>query len=446
MHPIFPAGVAPKLSCKRVTYFSVTARRTCRRWRMWGYVIACTVLVCAGAWAQDAFRVSMAGQQAAEAKKRALENEKFNLALGPLNMRLGAQLSVQATDNVRYTADQDAQSDMIFRPLLNVLSAWRVTERNSLSLSLGVGYDKYIRTSEYDGLYLSPDSDLSFDLYVKDVVINLHSRFSYLQDVTGDPTISGVGRLSRFENTSGVSARWDLNHVVLTAGYDHEIYHPTESQYARYIRASELGLVSAALKVNPALFAGLQLGGGMTAYENQPEADNTQFSIGPFFQVQLNKHTSVRLAGGYVSYFLDSSTTNTAATQFGAYYFDLMFQQQLGKRLSHSLSAGRQLQTGGGYSSATDQYYARYGISWRLFRKTSLTTSFSYQNLSYPDVNQSVVTGETTDYYGLGFTVSQPLTRHLNGSLGYQYYLRDSGDDTTSYTRNQLALTFIYAF
>jgi len=413
---------------------------------LWGYSTGLALLGCAGVWGQDAFRVSMAGQDAAEAKKRALENQRFNVKLGPVSLRLGGQLGVQATDNVRFTSDQLAESDLIIRPLLNVLSVWRMTERNNLSVALGVGYDKYIRTSDYDGFYVSPDSDLSFDLYVKDFVINLHSRFAYLQDVTGDPTISGIGRLSRFENTSGVRVRWDLNKVALTAGIDHEIYHPTESQYARYIRASELGIVSAAVQIHPALFGGLQIGGGMTSYENQPQADNTQFSIGPFFQAQLSEYTSLRLAGGYVSYFLDTSTTNNVSSQFDAFYFDLSLRQQLGKLLSHSFSVGRQLQTGGGYASATDQYYARYGINWRLFRKTMLTTFFSYQNISYPDFYQNVISSEEIDYYGLGFTFSRPLTRHISGSLGYQLYLKNSDKGSFDYTRNQLALNITYAF
>jgi hypothetical protein len=411
---------------------------------MWGYSLGLALLGCSSAWAQDALRASLAGQAAVEAKKQLLANQKFNVRLGPVSLRLGGQLGLEATDNVRYTA-QNTETDLIIRPQLNLVALWRVTEKNSLNLSLGVGYDKYLRTTDYDGLYITPDSDLSFDLYVEDFVINLHNRFSYSQDVTGDPTITGTGRLGRFENTSGIQATWDLNKAVLTAGYDHEIYNPTEPQYTQYRRSSELGTVSAAFQIRPTIFAGLQVGGGMTAYDDPTQPDYNHFHTGPFFSVQLSEYTSVRLAGGYVSYFIDAGPTTNTATQINAYYFDLTLRQRLSNALAHSLSAGRQLQAGN-YSTATDQFYLRYSADWRLFRKIRLGTSLSYQNISEEEFSQAGAVGEKFGYYGLGLTLSRPITRHLTGTLGYHYYLRDSDVNLNDYTRNQLALNLVYAF
>jgi hypothetical protein len=421
-----------------------TIRLDASRWQ--GYLtVGLVVLLGCGAWAQDAYRASLAGQAAAEAKKQILENQRFNVKLGPVSLRLGTQLGLEATDNVRSTSEQNAEADLIIRPRLNVAALWRVTEKNSLNLSLGVGYEKYLRTAQYDGLFISPDSDLSFDLYIKDFVVNLHSRFSYSQDITGDPTISGIGGLSRFENTSGVRTTWDLNKAVLTAGYDHEVYIPTDPQYSRYSRGSELGTVSAAFQIHPAFFAGLQVGGGMTTYDDQTQPNYDQYSAGPFFSVRLSDYTTVRLAGGYVAYFIDAGATTNPAPNLNAFYCDLTLQQQLGSTLSHSLSVGRQIQSGS-VSSVTDQYYARYNANWRLFRKTRLSASLSYQNISYSYFSQPGNSGEGINFYSLGLTLSRPLTRHMTGNLGYQFYLKDSDVKNNDYTRNQLALTLIYAF
>jgi len=169
----------------------------------WGVVCVALALAAASASAQEAIRASMAGQDAAEARKRAA-SEKFNVQLGSVSLRFQSTFEVEANDNVRLEADHP-QADLIFRPQVNVLSVWPVTEKNKLSLSLGLGYAKYINTPEFDGLFLTPGSDLSFDVYIKDFVINFHDRFSYSQDVSNDPTVSGIGIVDRFENALGVS-------------------------------------------------------------------------------------------------------------------------------------------------------------------------------------------------------------------------------------------------
>jgi len=141
MHRIFPEGVAPELCCGQETHFSVAAQRACRRWRLWGCSVGLAMLGCAGVWAQDAFRASLAGQAAAEAKKRAAENQRYNVKLGPVSLRLVGQLGLEGTDNVKYETDENAEADFIFRPQLNLTALWRVTEKNSLNLALGFGYD-----------------------------------------------------------------------------------------------------------------------------------------------------------------------------------------------------------------------------------------------------------------------------------------------------------------
>lgn len=101
---------------------------------------------------------------------------------------------------------------------------------------------------------------------------------------------------------------------------------------------------------------------------------------------------------------------------------------------------GRQVQSGL-YSTATDEFYARYGANWRLFRKTGLTTSLSYQNISQPGG-----IGETIGFYGLGLTLSRPITRRTTGSLGYQFYLKNSDMKINDYVQNRLVLNVANTF
>ena len=397
------------------------------------------VLLAASACAQEAFRVSLAGQDAAEAKKRALMNQRFNLRLGPVSLRFQAGLTTEATDNVRYSASNE-QPDLIFRPQVNTVAVWPVTQKNTLSLSLGLGYAKYINATEYDGLFVAPGSDLSFDLYVQDMVFNFHDRFAFTQDVTGDPTVSGIGGLDRFENTAGVGMTWDLNKLLVNAGYDYYIYVPTGDLYSNQSRGSQLFNASGAFVINPTTLAGLQAFGGLTDYDENLYSDNQHVGLGGFVNAQFSEYTRLRASVGYVNYFFDPSQSVTNSQTLDGIYVDLSLQQRLNHYFTHSISLGRQLQAS--YSSdGVELIYFRHVGVWRLFRKTAVTTTLSYEYFK-EDRQQP----EKGSRYGAGLGLSRPLTRRLTGSLRYSFYLKNSDVNTQDYTQNRLVLDLVYRF
>lgn len=398
-----------------------------------------TILFAACACAQQAFRASLAGQDAAEAKQRALENQRFNVRLGPLSMRVQAGLTTEVTDNVRYSAS-DEQADVSFRPQVNTVTFWPVTQKNTLSLSLGVGYAKYVNATEYDGLFVAPGSDVSFDVYVQDMVFNFHDRFSFSQDVTGDPAVSGIGGLDRFENTVGAGMTWDLNKLLVNAGYDYAVFAPTEDLYSNQSRGSHLFNASAALVIDPTTLAGLQLSGGLTDYDEDLYSDNQHVGLGAFASAQFSEFTRLRAAAGYVIYFFDPSISVTNSEQVDAFYLDLSLNQRLTRAITHSVSLGRQLQAGY-FSDSLELIYFRHAADWKLFRKTSVTTYLSYEY--FRETRQQ---GEKGSRYGAGLGFVRPLTRKLTGSLRYAFYLKDSDVNTSDYKQNRLVLDLAYQF
>jgi hypothetical protein len=388
---------------------------------------------------QEALRASLAGQDAAEAKKRALANQRYNLKAGPASMRFQAGLATEATDNVR-SSSSDEQPDLSIRPQITTMAYWPVTARNSLSLSMGLGYAKYLNATEYDGLFIAPGSDVAFDLYVQDIIINFHDRFSFSQDVTGDPTVSGIGGLDRFENIAGVGMTWDLNKLLVSAGYDYSVYVPTEDLYADQDRRSHLFNASTALVISPTTLAGLQFFGGLTDYEKNLYSDNQHVGLGAFVNSQFSEYSRVRASVGYVNYLFDPSLSVTNSQTLDGLYLDLLFQQRMNPHLTHSISIGRQLQAG--YSSdAVEIIYVRHAANWQLFRKTSVTTSLSYEYFK-EDRQQP----ETGNRYGAGIGLSRALTMRLTGSLRYAFYYKDSEVDVNDYTQNRLVLDLVHRF
>lgn len=389
--------------------------------------------------AQEALRLSVAGQDLAEARKRQLDEGHFNMKWGDLSMRLSGRMSAEATDNVK-TVAQGAKSDLILRPQADLFSVWRVSEKNSLTFGLGLGYSKYLRTTAYDSVFVSPDSDLSFDIYAGDFLINLHDRFDYSQDVTYDPAVSGVGSLGRFENTLGVKVTWDLNDVVLSAGYDHRLYLSTEQQFKQLSHDGELFTASAGFRVRPNVTTGLEVGGGLIDYRQAVLQDNSHIAFGPFVSSELSEYTTVRLSGGYVLYSLDTYGRTNLSSSVDALYLDLSLRQRVNRQLSHSLAVTRTVQSGIS-SELIDIWHVADTMYWNLFLKTGLSTSLSFEH-----GNISKTSGETFDRYGFGFSLSRSFSSHLTGSMSYQFYLKDSDTSNFGYQQNRLVLDVVYTF
>lgn len=178
--------------------------------------------------AQEALRSSNAGAEAAERRKIA-GTAYYNFKYGPVSLRFNGAFGVEGNDNVNLSQD-NPRADLIVRPQLSTDASWVVTEKNTLHFGLGVGYAKYLKSSELDSFFITPGSDISFDIFAGgDVVINLHDRYSLGQEAYNQPTVSSTGNFGRFENVGGVIVNWDLNKMFVNFGYDHETYISTKS-------------------------------------------------------------------------------------------------------------------------------------------------------------------------------------------------------------------------
>src|ERR1035438_7437305 len=83
---------------------------------------------------QEAVRMSIASEQAAEAQRQAATSiGYYNLQLGPTAWNFGAGLGMEYESNVYITAD-NPQGDIIFSPQINTRMVWPVSDQNSLNL------------------------------------------------------------------------------------------------------------------------------------------------------------------------------------------------------------------------------------------------------------------------------------------------------------------------
>jgi hypothetical protein len=401
--------------------------------------------------AQDALRFSLAGEEAARARTQALQDQAYNLRLGNARFAADAAVNVEANDNVTLT-QSGGQGDVIFRPQADAHVFWPLTAKNAITFSLGLGYVSYLNQSQYNYLLVTPGSELSFDLFVKDLRFTFFDRFSYSEDPLQNGAVSGVARYGGFENATGLNVLWDLDKVILTAGYAHQIFITDQQQFEYLNRASELFNARAAYLLTSTLAVGPEVSSGLTSYDLSYLSDAVSFSGGAFIEVKVSPHLSANAHAGYVSYDFQSQGPISAGSSPSTYYFSVGLDQTVNQYLAHSLQAGREV-TLGTYSNFQDLYYTRYSMNWNIIRNVSLNTQFFYEHATYPPV---VVTlpnipaiylfGDTYDRFGVAIDVGYRLMKKLTARIGYRLTLKDSGTQTLSYTQNAVTLGLNYQF
>ena len=399
---------------------------------------ACNVLN-----AQEAVRASMAGERAAEARKRARTDTYYNLDLDPVKLRFSATMGAEYNDNVVLRAAQP-EEDFILRPQLGIRAFWPISQRNALDIRLDLGYEHYFNGARQSRFIVSGDqnSGINFDVYISDFAINLHDEFSLSQDTSANPTANaGLADIFRLENTLGTTVMWDLYKVLLEFNYDHYNYLPLDNIYEYLKHASELGSVRATALLNPAVSAGIELGGGLTTYDNELLSDNEHLSFGPFARYKPSEAMTIRASVGYVIYWFDASSFITNATEQTGFYADLSIEHTATKRTRQTLNLGQSLTTDLN-GTPVQLFYFRYGLSLSIIRHWTFRPYFSFETGSE---TRGRIQEELTRY-GAGITASRRITQKLSGSLSYQYLTKQSDVPNFDYTQNRLVLNLIYQF
>jgi hypothetical protein len=394
--------------------------------------------------AQEAVRMSMASAQAAEARRRAATTlGHYSLELGPTAWNFGAGLGLDYNDNVNYT-DSNPESDFIVRPQINTRMLWPISDRNSIDLSVGAGYLAYLQQPGLSRFFVTPDSELSFDLYAGDVWINLHDRISITENGYQDPTVVGSGDYSQLENTVGVSALWELNKAVLRWGYDHQNYSVLSGDPSRPDGQSEVFSASAGYAPKSGVLYGVELGGALINYTttttNTSYPDARQWSVGGFYETQVSEYIHFTGHAGYTVYTPDSSGTTVNGGDFTGMYAQLALTHRVNRYVDYSLTGGRSISFAL-FGGTVDMYSFNWQANWRVIRKTSLSTAFVYNHGS-----QGSSSGETFDQYGPQIRLGWRLSDKLSSSVGYQFYQRNSNESGRGYSVNVVSFDLKYTF
>jgi hypothetical protein len=395
-------------------------------------------LLCFSASAQEALRSSLAGQAAAAARQRQQETGSYSFKSGDFRMLVTPSLELDWNDNINLSRT-DPEQDFILKPLVRFDAKYPITAQNLLRFNVGVGYDIYLEHSQYSTFRLDPGSEISFDVSVKDFLINLHDRFQYTQD-PGTEAAVGVGaRYGGLQNTAGLSANWDLGNVVLTLGYDHFNFISSSSHYEYLNRASELPLFRAGLQLHPRLTAGVEASGSFNAYDQHVLNDSVGYSSGVYAEWRPGEHFQVRPRFGYTSYFFSQTSLVYPAVDQSGWYADLTATHQLTQTISYSFSAGRELRLGIDADMIED-WYLRLSGTWKFIKNLSFSPGLSYEH----GTQGTGGFAQTYDWFGATLGLAYPITRTITAGLNYRLTLRSTDIASGGYTQNLVGLQVTY--
>ncbi len=392
------------------------------------------------ALAQEVPRLSIAGEEAALTKRKALEAAPYNLQYGRLKAQLDAGLNFEFNDNINL-ADVGHQTDLIVRPQLQLRSFLPVTAINSLNLSVGVAPALYVQHSEYNRVLITPGSELAMDLYLGDYLLNFHDQFSYTQDPVAVGSISGSAVYGGFNNRAGTRLVGDFNELILSLGYDHVTFLSSTRQFEQLNHAAEKVNAHGTFQFSRTFSAGLSAAGGYTHYDQNFLNDNRSYSFGVDTVLALSRRLILSAEAGINFYDFDSGGKVGQTPNQRSFYLSAAAEHRLGQDLSHTLRVSRELQLGVA-SDVVEVWSARYQAELKVAEQTFLSPRLFYEN----GRELKTAGGESYHRFGAGVGVTRQLSEKLRGGISYAFTLKDSDLALRSYRQNSVTLDLSYRF
>jgi len=412
---------------------------------MW--LILSLFLLVASAYSQDALRDAVREDAAYLSRRTASQAEPAGWKMGPVYLSPSVSFGVEYNDNVRNT--ENKESDFILRPGAAISGLWTATERSHISFGFGWYYSKYLENSDLDRSSISPNSELAYDLLIKNLVLSFYDNFSYSQDVISQPSLSGVANFPRYDNTIGTRATWTPGQGLFSAGYAHQNSFSTEQTNNYIDRATEQLFGRAGYRLRPETTIGVEVSAAFTDYDQESQHDNVNVSTGPYLDWKPLSALSLKFRGGYVYYHFDPTNSTDPVQPLSTYYAQVTVDHRITDHISQQFSAVHDIRPsfdqGSDYLESTT---IRYSISWAFRQYTTLSAFASYESGTQPGVGGVGLIDEAEEYTrpGFGVSVSQQFTKKFTGVLGYNFYTRDSNIPGQSYDVNQVTLTLNYQF
>lgn len=401
--------------------------------------------------AQMGLADDMANELESASRAQQAQMTDYTFKSGDFRMLLTPALSVQWNNNINLT-ESGQESDFIFLPTVGAILSYPLTDRNLLQLNVTVGYSQYAKHTDLSSWYLQTGSGLSFNFAIKDVLLNVHDQFSYVQDSSQNAQVAGTGSYGTFNNTAGLSANWDLKYVDTTVGYDYQNTIATSSQFKQNDNSIQNVYAKIGYKVNSKLTAGVEGTAAYTDYTEDILNNNASYSAGVYGDWQPDKYIHVTPRFGYVIAQFQQTSQFVQTSDLNSWYADLNISHQITKSLNYTLDAGRNISLGV-QADANEYWYLNGNVSWSFIKNFSFAPNFFYQHgnqgigstvTAAPPTSSAGLVSETYDWYGGGIAFNYNITKRFVTTLSYTITQRTSSVSGRGYTQNVVGIQFTY--
>jgi hypothetical protein len=396
---------------------------------------------------QDALRLATQEQQVYSDLQRSAEQvttrPEGNTRWGPVDAVFSLSLSGGYNDNVDLSAT-DKEGSFFVSPFGSAQIYWQPTDTSSLALNVGVGYQVYFDQPQLNQLTISPNSAISYSILVGSVRLRFSDVMSYSLNPVDVGGVSGVSSYGGLQNSLNLSADFELRKAILTVGYNHYNFVSTAAASDPQDLGSDSLYARMSFVLNPAFSLGPEIAGGDTRHTEQLLNDSYNISGGGFVRWDPSDklHLNVRL--GYAYYEFVANGVLPPPAPNSSFYGNLAISHNMTAAISHSLSAGHQLETGyqAANSDAVELTFIRYQINLDVLRDVSINAGVSFNH----GEEFGGISDETYDQLLVVAGAGYQLTKHITTSLTYQYTTKSSDVPANDYSQNSAWLTLSYAF
>jgi long-subunit fatty acid transport protein len=385
------------------------------------------------------------------------EEENYNMRIGNLDFVLAAGLGVEFNDNINLS-NRNRESDIIFRPELDIEGLWRISENNKIRFGVGIGYAQYLNHDEFssESVLISPTSAITWSVKSGAFTFTVRERASYQEDPFDEPQLSNFATFRRWENQAGFEVDWEASEYThIAAGYDRYDLWAKDEIFKSQDRGVNTVFVRPSYKLTPSVAVGLSASMSWVDYRENLQADGEVLLVGPYVQWRVNDVFSVYAEVGYQQAtfdgdsrieFIDPKTGKGTGTfledsdDSNTVYAKLELIHTPSETFRHKLSASKTTELGLG-SNFYDLYHIEYTIDWKVSDNTSVRPSLFYE---YYETSGDL--SEHAHRFGAAVGLYHMLSEHCTIGLDYRFLWKDSNIEDFDYYQNLGLLSIYYKF
>lgn len=377
---------------------------------------------------------------ASRGSDRSWEPGSFNMKFGSLLIDVVGHAALSHNDNINLSKN-NKNSDWIGNAGLLFDGHMPISELNTLSLRLDLGFTKYFSNSHLDSkrLLLAPGTGVDYKMYIGGFDVTLYDNLSYQEDPFQE-NVSNTARFKRFTNTAGVSIERTMGNVVPYANFSRTDYRTVGQARFRDLNRTSYG-VSGGVNFKQVYRDWLKLGLNTSYtpsnFSRPTRSDAKTVGIGPTFEATLSEFLSLTGGASYTRMTFERGDPSKKGLTSS-----LGIRHRLTSTIQHSLNYSRDFSLGVN-ANHLDLQRSTYNIAWQANDRVTFSGNLFYEK---GRETGSFAYDESFNRKGFGGGISYILDPKTTLSFAMDTAKKSSSLNNNEYRRNTATLSVRYDF